>query len=68
MVEEGETKRNRRYDGGFVHPGENNTDDALSEEELDVYLNRTKGRSIKPMDALTIYHQPPHGLVGVGAS
>ena len=44
------------------------TDDASSEAEADVYLNRTKGRFTKPTDALTIHHQPPRGLVGVVAS
>ena len=44
------------------------TDDASSSSEADAYLNRTKGRFTKPTDALTIHHQPPRGLVGVGVS
>ena len=43
------------------------TDDASS-SETDVYSNRKKGRFTKSADAFTIHHQPPHGLVGVGAS
>jgi hypothetical protein len=42
--------------------------DEASSSETDIYLNRTKGRLGKSTDALKIHHQPPHGIVGVGAS